>query len=80
MGDFEGRTRAVCDFIGLAWSDDMRRFDRDGPRRSIATPSATQVARGLYDGGGQWRTYAAQLAPALPHLRPWIDRYGYPTG
>ena len=80
VGDFEGRTRAVCEFIGLDWSDDMRRFDHDGARRSIATPSATQVARGLYDGGGQWRAYAAQLAPALPHLRPWIERYGYPAG
>ncbi len=78
VGDFEGATRAVCDFIGLEWSEDMRRFDRDGERRTISTPSAAQVARGLYDGGGQWRRYAAQLAPVIPHLRPWIERFGYP--
>ncbi len=80
VGDFDGATRAVCDFIGLGWSEDLRRFDAGGTRRSIATPSATQVARGLYDGGGQWRRYADQLAPALPHLAPWIERFGYGQG
>ena len=79
IADFEGRTRAVCDFIRLDWTADMRRFAETAGHRSIATPSATQVSRGLYDGGGQWRRYAAQLAPALPHLRPWIARYGYPA-
>jgi Flp pilus assembly protein TadD len=75
--DFETRARAVCDFIGVDWIPEMRRFDRSGPRRSIATPSATQVSRGLYDGAGQWRRYAAQLAPVIPILQPWIERFGY---
>jgi tetratricopeptide (TPR) repeat protein len=74
--DFEGRARAVCDFIGVDWIPEMRRFAEDGQRRSIATPSATQVSRGLYDGGGQWRRYAEQLAPVTPILQPWIERFG----
>jgi tetratricopeptide (TPR) repeat protein len=74
--DFEGRTRAVCDFIGVDWIPEMRRFDRSGDRRAIATPSATQVSRGLYDGAGQWRRYAAQMAPVMDILAPWIDRFG----
>jgi hypothetical protein len=37
-----------------------------------------QVLRGLYrEGAGQWRRYEAQLAPAIPILQPWIERYGY---
>jgi hypothetical protein len=75
--DFETRARAVCDFIGVDWIPEMRRFDRSGQRRSIATPSAAQVSRGLYDGAGQWRRYAAQLAPVAPILQPWIERFGY---
>ena len=75
--DFESRARAVCDFIGVDWTPDMRRFGETGARRTVATPSATQVARGLYDGAGQWRRYADQLAPVIPILQPWIDRYGY---
>jgi Tfp pilus assembly protein PilF len=74
--DFEGRARAVCDFIGVDWIPEMRHFDRSGERRSIATPSATQVSRGLYDGGGQWRRYAEQLAPVTAILQPWIERFG----
>ncbi len=71
--DFEGRARAVCDFIGVDWTPEMRRFAETGARRSVATPSATQVSRGLYDGAGQWRRYADQLAPVIPILQPWIE-------
>jgi Tfp pilus assembly protein PilF len=77
VGDFEGRARAVCDFIGVEWTPEMRRFAEAGARRSVATPSATQVARGLYDGAGQWRRYQAQLAPVMGILQPWIERLGY---
>jgi Tfp pilus assembly protein PilF len=77
VGDFDSRSRAVCGFIGVEWTPEMRRFAVDRARRSIATPSATQVARGLYDGAGQWRRYAAQMAPVIPILQPWIDRFGY---
>jgi tetratricopeptide (TPR) repeat protein len=76
LRDFEGRARAVCDFIGVDWIPEMRRFDRGGDRRSVATPSATQVSRGLYDGAGQWRRYAAQLEPVMATLQPWIERFG----
>jgi hypothetical protein len=77
VSDFEGRAQAVCDFIGVDWTPEMRRFADGGARRSVATPSATQVARGLYDGAGQWRRYADQLAPVIPILQPWIDKFGY---
>lgn len=77
MSDFDGRARAVCDFIGVDWTADMRRFAETGARRSVATPSATQVSRGLYDGAAQWRRYAAQLAPVMEILEPWIERFGY---
>jgi hypothetical protein len=78
VGDFETAARRVCAFVGVAFSEDMRRFERHGERRAIATPSAGQVVRGLYDGSGQWRRYAAELAPVLPRLAPWIARFGYP--
>ncbi len=80
VSDFEGRAQAVCDFIGVDWTPDMRRFAETGARRSVATPSATQVSRGLYDGAGQWRRYADQLAPVIPILQPWIKRFGYALG
>ncbi len=77
VSDFEGGARAVCAFIGVDWTPEMRGFADAGARRSVATPSATQVARGLYDGAGQWRRYEEQLAPVMGILQPWIDRFGY---
>lgn len=75
--DFDATTQAICAFLGLEWSEDLRRFDRTAARRGVSTASAGQVQRGLYDGTGQWRPYAEYLAPVMPLLQPWIDRFGY---
>lgn len=76
--DFEGSVRAVCDFIGIAWSDAMRDFDKNAPHVDIRSPSAVQVQKPLYSQGvGHWRRYAEQLAPIQPILRPWIEKFGY---
>jgi hypothetical protein len=56
----------------------MRDFASGARKRGIDTPSAAQVSRGLYtQGAGQWQRYAAQLAPVMPLLDPWLTRYGY---
>jgi tetratricopeptide (TPR) repeat protein len=79
VADFDGRMRAFCDFAGVPWSDAMRNFAQSAKARAIATPSATQVIRGLNSGGvGQWRRYRAQMEPVLPILKPWVERFGYP--
>jgi hypothetical protein len=77
VNDFEGETRALCDFIGLDWAPGMADFA--GRAGEVATPSAVQLARGLNaDGIGVWRRYASQLAPVTPTLRPWVEAFGYP--
>lgn len=73
---FEPTVRALADFIGLEWTDDFVRFDRTAQTRGVRTASESQVRKGLYNGGGQWRRYAEELAPALPILAPWIERFG----
>ena len=46
--------------------------------KDIGTPSAPQVARGLYEQGiGQWRRYATQMEPMLAVLAPWVASFGY---
>jgi len=76
--DFEGTTRAVCDFLGVRWTDDMRDFAAKARSRGISTPSAAQVARGLNrEGQGAWRRYREQMAPVLPLLQPWVGPFGY---
>jgi tetratricopeptide (TPR) repeat protein len=77
VADFETTVRAMADFVGLEWTDDFHAFDRTAQARGVRTASATQVRRGLYDGGGGWRRYETQLAPALPILEPWVERFGF---
>ena len=77
VADFDTTTRAICAFTGIDWSPALRRFDRTAVTRGVATASAGQVRRGLFDGGGQWRRYAAPLAPVMPILAPWLDQFGF---
>lgn len=80
IADFDAVVGAVCDFLGLAWTDAMRGFAERTRDRGIATPSGAQLAGGLSaEGVGQWRRYRQQLAPALPKLAPWVERFGYET-
>lgn len=76
VADFEATVRAMAEFVGIEWTDDFHAFDRTARKRGVQTASATQVRRGLYDGGGRWRRYEAQLAPVLPILEPWVKRFG----
>lgn len=75
--DFDTTTREICAFLGLEWSDDLRRFDRTAQARGVSTASSSQVRRGLYDGTRQWERYAEYFAPIMPILQPWIERLGY---
>lgn len=72
--------RAVCEFIGATWRDEMLEIADRGRSGSVASASSAQIARGLYaDGVGQWRRFRGQLEPVLPTLAPWVKRFGYPA-
>jgi tetratricopeptide (TPR) repeat protein len=78
IADFDGEMRRICDFLGIGWDDSMRDFATHARGRDIKTPSAQQVVRGLNrEGAGQWRRFQVQLAPILPILAPWVERFGY---
>lgn len=78
ISDFDQVVGSACEFLGLDWTDDLRGFSERTKDRGIATPSGAQLAGGLSaEGVGQWRRYRQQLAPALPRLAPWVQRFGY---
>jgi len=78
LEDFEGSVRAVCDFIGIEWNQEMLDFASKARTRGISTPSGAQVTRGLNrESEGVWRRYSEQIEPVLPLLKPWIERFGY---
>ena len=79
IDDFESQTRSLCDFLGLEWTEELSRFAETARARSVRTPSASQVVRGLYrEGMAQWRGYAKQLGAVRETLAPWVEHYGYP--
>ena len=78
IDDFEKTAREACNFLGLEWNDQLTDFAAKARTRGISTPSAAQVARGLNrEGQGAWRRYREQMAPVLPLLDPWVERFGY---
>ncbi|MBS0192640.1 MAG: sulfotransferase [Proteobacteria bacterium] len=79
VADFDGRMRALCEFLHVPWDENLRRFaDRARARGRIDTPSYAQVSRPLYgDAVYRWERYRRQLTPVLPLLQPWIDGFGY---
>ena len=78
VADFEPRLREICAFLDLDWRPSMADVAATARARRIRTPSAVQVRAGLNARGvGGWRAYGDQLAPVLPVLQPWADRFGY---
>ncbi len=78
VDDFEKTASEACDFLGLELTTDLMDFASRARDRGISTPSAAQVARGLNrEGQGAWRRYHQQMAPVLPLLDPWVEKFGY---
>jgi hypothetical protein len=78
VAQFEPQVRLICAFLGLKWTAAMGNLAARVQDRAIATPSGAQLARGLSaEGIGQWRRYRSQMAPVLPRLGPWVERFGY---
>jgi tetratricopeptide (TPR) repeat protein len=76
VADFDGETARICEFLGVEWTPRLRDFGANAGARDVATPSGPQLVRGLNARGiGKWRNYERQLAPVLPLLAPWIERF-----
>ncbi|MFC3071002.1 tetratricopeptide repeat-containing sulfotransferase family protein [Phenylobacterium soli] len=74
VADVPTETGRLAAFLGLPQDAAMSAFAGAARAADIATPSAAQVAGGIFgEGVGQWRRYEAQLAPVMPILEPWIE-------
>jgi len=80
VADTEGRSRALFEFLGLAWQDDILAFtERAKSKGAIKTPSYTQVVEHVNARSvGRWQAYEKYFTPAvMKYLEPWLERFGY---
>lgn len=78
VADLEKEARALIDFLALPWDDAVLNYRETARQRAVRTPSRQQVVQKPYATSiGKWRNYRAGMAPALPILAPWVEKFGY---
>ncbi|OFX01737.1 MAG: hypothetical protein A3E78_03745 [Alphaproteobacteria bacterium RIFCSPHIGHO2_12_FULL_63_12] len=78
VADFDGEIRKLLAFLGLDWDDSVQNYQETAKRRAVRTPSAKQVIEKPFSTSiGKWRRYRDGMAPALPILAPWVEKFGY---
>ncbi|NIJ43296.1 tetratricopeptide (TPR) repeat protein [Parvibaculum indicum] len=77
--DLRGEVEPALEFIGLGWDEAVSDPAAHARQRgSIRTPSYAQVTEPIYNRAAErWRRYEKYLEPALPLLKPHIERFGY---
>ena len=55
VGDVEGQAKRMIDFLGLDWDPSVMDYREKAKKRTITTPSATQVTEPVYTKSiGRW--------------------------
>jgi tetratricopeptide (TPR) repeat protein len=77
--DFDRGVREMAQFLRLPWHDGMLApADHARAKGYISTPSYSQVVQPVNRKAvGRWHAYERHLAPILPQLQPYLQRWGY---
>jgi tetratricopeptide (TPR) repeat protein len=75
---FEPNARAMMEFIGAGWHEDVARFHEKAGRRVIQSASYNAVTEPLHTRSiGRWKRYEAHLGPVIEATRGIVEAYGY---
>ena len=79
VADFERGVREMAEFLQLPWHDAMLApAEHARAKGYISTPSYSQVVQPVNQKAvGRWRPYRDRLAPIIPRLQPYLERWGY---
>lgn len=79
ISDFEKKTKELYTFLGLEWSEDVKRFYETALNKdAIRTASYSQVTHPIYNTAvNRWKHYEDQFTALMPQLEPWIQKFGY---
>lgn len=77
--DFERVVNGVLAFLGVAWTDEVRRFAEHSAQRAVRTPSYGKVRQGLGIGvQSSWQNFEFLFDDECRSLLdPWVRRFGY---
>jgi hypothetical protein len=68
VGDLEGQSRRLIDFLGLPWEEKCLDFHKT--QRTVLTASVWQVRQPIYNSSvGRWKHYEKHLGPLLKKLQ-----------
>ncbi|MFM7028596.1 MAG: sulfotransferase [Chakrabartia sp.] len=79
VADKAATIRPLFDWLGLSWQEAVLDHQKTALSRGIiTTASYAQVTEPIYTRSrGRWEAYRTQMAPILPIIRPWAERFGY---
>jgi hypothetical protein len=79
VADFERGVREIAEFLRLPWHDGMLApAEHARAKGYISTPSYSQVVQPVNQKAvGRWRAYERHLAPVIPRLQPYLQRWDY---
>lgn len=79
VADFERSVREIAAFLRLPWHDGMLApAEHARAKGYISTPSYSQVVQPVNQKAvGRWRAYERHLAPVIPLLQPYLQRWDY---
>lgn len=81
LEDLEGRTRTLCEFLDLEWSESMLTYYESAKGKHIRTPSYSGVIEPVYkSSAGRWKPYAKFFEPYQPMLARYVGEFGYEKG
>jgi hypothetical protein len=80
VADFERGVREMAEFLRVPWHDGMLApAEHARAKGYISTPSYSQVVQPVNQKAvGRWRAYQRHLAPIIPRLRTYLQRWDYP--
>ena len=78
VADLEQEGRRVTEFLGLAWEEGQGRFYEKSRTKQLYSPTYQDVTQPVYSRSvARWRAYEKHLAPILPALEPYCQKFGY---
>ncbi|HEY0313071.1 MAG TPA: sulfotransferase [Allosphingosinicella sp.] len=79
IADPDAALRPLFAYVGLDWTPEAADHRQAARARGyVASASYAQVTEPIYRRAeGRWTRYRDRLAPILPILAPWAERFGY---